>query len=69
VFLLPPTCYANAGGDSAAPVLKIVPVDGTAPVNGDVQTQLSDMLAEITVSTELSRLAESGDAPNFVQVN
>ena len=28
----------------------------------------ADMLAEITVSTELSRLGDSGAAPNFVKV-
>ncbi len=60
----------SSRGDTASPssVLKIVPVDGDALVNGDAQTRLDDMLAEITVSTELSRLAESGRAPNYVQV-
>jgi len=53
-------------------VLKIVPVDGTALVNGLSQTKLSDMLAEIIVTTELSNLAEDrsrmSEVANFVKV-
>jgi hypothetical protein len=57
----------------AAPVLKIVPVDGSAPVNGQPQTKLSDMLAEIVISTELSQLgnretSKFNCAENFVEV-
>ena len=63
VFLLPSLVH-----NQSRPVLKIVPVDGNALVNGDAQTTLEDMLAEITVSIELSRLATSGKAKNFVKV-
>ena len=38
VFLLPPFHY-NEGGNGA--VLKIVPIDGDALVNGDAQTKLA----------------------------
>jgi len=65
VFMLPPFHYNEAGSGA---VLKIVPIDGDALVNGEAQTKLADMLAEITVSTELSRLGDSGAAPNFVKV-
>ena len=54
-------------------VLKIVPVDGSCPVNGEPQTKLSDMLAEIVVSTDLNLLQngllikdEKFQAPNFI---
>ena len=54
-------------------VLKIVPVDGNALVNGEPQTKLSDMLAEIVVSTELTRLKQYQSnqgreyaSPNFI---
>ena len=54
-------------------VLKIVPVDGTSLVNGEPQTKLSDMLAEIVVSTDLNLLQEGFlqegvrfVAPNFI---
>ena len=54
-------------------VLKIVPVDGNCPVNGEPQTKLSDMLAEIVVSTDLNLLQkgfftkeEKFQAPNFI---
>ena len=58
----------------ASPVLKIVPVDGTAPVNGQPQTKLSDMLAEIVISTELSDLGNRDKhlencTANFVEVS
>jgi hypothetical protein len=57
----------------SAPVLKIVPVDGSAPVNGQPQTKLSDMLAEIIITTELSHLRQREKhvddfAANFVEV-
>lgn len=48
------------------PVLKLVPVDGTVEVNGDAQTMLEDMLAEIVVSSELSSLVSR--ACNYVQL-
>lgn len=65
--------------DKDPPVVKIVPVDGTALVNNQVQTKLSDILAEIIISTELSKLATTtngGDgldstftvAPGFLSV-
>ena len=54
-------------------VLKIVPVDGNALVNGEPQTKLSDMLAEIVVSTDLTLLQKGVynrglrfEAPNFI---
>ncbi len=54
-------------------MLKIVPVDGSAPVNDQPQTKLSDMLAEIIVTTELSNLAndkkDQAQAANFVEVS
>ncbi len=58
----------------SAPVLKIVPVDGSALVNGQPQTKLSDMLAEIVISTELSDLGNREShaencAGNFVEVS
>ena len=40
------------------PVLKIVAVDGSAPVNGQPQTKLTDMLAEIIITSELSKLRD-----------
>lgn len=63
--------YLLPAATESAPrnVLKVVPVDGAALVNGGEQTLLCDMLAEITISTELSRLYDSGDAPNFLQVS
>lgn len=59
----------SGGGGVAPPVLKIVPVDGGTVINGGDQTKLKDMLAEINVSHELSRLAEMGKAPNFVKAS
>lgn len=54
-------------------MLKIVPVDGSALVNDQPQTKLSDMLAEIIVTTELSSLANvkrgQAQAANFVEVH
>ena len=55
----------------SAPVLKIVAVDGSAPVNGQPQTKLSDMLAEIIITSELSKLRNTTKncrAENFVEV-
>jgi len=63
VFMLPPS-----DGEDGYPVLKLVPVDGDARVNGDAQTLLEDMLAEVAVSTALSRVSQSGQAVNFVQI-
>ena len=37
-------------------VLKVIPVDGSALVNGQAQTKMDDILAEIIASVELSRL-------------
>ena len=53
------------------PVLKIVAVDGSAPVNGQPQTKLTDMLAEIIITSELSKLRDfvgNFRAKNFVEV-
>ena len=47
---------------------QVVPVDGSAPVNGEAQLRLMDILAEVTVTAEMSGLAKSGAATNFVQV-
>lgn len=55
-------------------MVKIVPVDGEALVNGQPQMKLMDMLAEIIISSELSKLSsqqEPGadiDAPGFLTV-
>ena len=61
--------------ESNSSVLKIVPVDGNALVNGELQTKLSDMLAEIVVSTDLNNLQEGFhvenmrfEAPNFISL-
>ena len=58
---------------TAPSVLKIVPVDGRREVNDQPQTKLSDMLAEIVVSTELNRLkgyksklGNEYSAPSFI---
>jgi len=52
------------------PVLKVVPIDGDIPVNGEVQTKLEDMLSEVIISNALSKLRMK--APNmtsgFVEV-
>jgi serine/threonine-protein kinase haspin len=45
--------------DKDPPVVKIVPVEGSALVNGHPQTKLADMLGEIIISTELSKLAQN----------
>lgn len=66
VFLLPSTLQTNP--DLPPPVLKVVPVDGTALINGEPQTLLKDMLAEIVVSAELSKLGDQGLASSFVKV-
>merc|ERR1712223_310608 len=59
--------------ESNSSVLKIVPVDGNALLSGELQTKLSDMLAEIVVSTDLNNLQEGFhvedmrfEAPNFI---
>ena len=49
-------------------------VDGPAPVNGQPQTKMADILAEIIASVELSRLSDFHSdeslpaAPSFVTV-
>ena len=57
-----------AGNDR--PVLKVVPIDGDIPVNGETQTKLEDMLSEVIISDALSKLRQ--EAPNttfgFVEV-
>lgn len=57
--------------NSEPAVLKIVPVDGNSPVNGETQTKLSDMLAEIVVSQALTRLKKyiSKEGIQFVSSN
>jgi len=63
VFLL------GAAGDDR-PVLKVVPIDGDIPVNGETQTTVEDMLSEVIISDSLSKLRM--EAPNvtagFVEV-
>ncbi len=61
VFLLPKEDQeeGDEGNNRDHPVVKIVPVGGQALVNEQPQTQLQDMMAEIIISTELSRLASS----------
>ena len=50
-------------------MVKIVPVDGQRLVNDQPQTKLTDMLAEIIISTELSDLSKSSSlAPGFLNV-
>ena len=57
-----------AGNDR--PVLKVVPIAGDIPVNGETQTKLEDMLSEVIISDALSKLRQ--EAPNttfgFVEV-
>ena len=43
-------------------------MDGTVNVNGQPQTKLQDMLAEIIISNELSSLASQNVAPGFLTV-
>ena len=55
------------------PVVKIVPVDGETLVNSQPQTQLMDILAEIVISSELSKLSSKttscgSKAPGFLTV-
>ena len=59
VFLLP-----EAEADNESCVVKIVPVNGDVLVNGQPQMKLNDMLAEIIISTELSRLSASMASKN-----
>ena len=67
VFLL-------ANKSKSPPVLKVIPVDGPAPVNGQPQTKMADILAEILASVELGRLSDFQSdeslpaAPSFVTV-
>ena len=63
VFLLPSD---EDEGDNV--VVKIVPVNGDVLVNGQPQMKLIDMLAEIIISTELSRLSSGSEAPGFLTV-
>ena len=57
--------------DDAPAVLKVVPVDGNSLVNGETQTKLSDILAEIVVSQALTRLTKyiSKEGIKFVASN
>merc|ERR1719466_701918 len=52
------------------PVLKVVPIDGDIPVNGENQTKIEDMMSEVIISDALSKLRL--EAPNttsgFVEV-
>ena len=59
VFLLPIEDRDEGDEEERDPVVKIVPVGGQALVNEQPQTKLQDMMAEIIISTELSRLASS----------
>eukprot|EP00092_Neocalanus_flemingeri_P038433 GFUD01041840.1.p1 GENE.GFUD01041840.1~~GFUD01041840.1.p1 ORF type:complete len:1113 (-),score=288.64 GFUD01041840.1:486-3824(-) len=63
VFLL-----GSEGADR--PVLKVVPIDGDIPVNGEKQTTLEDMLSEVIISCSLSNLrAEASNTTDgFVEV-
>lgn len=63
VFLL-----GSVGSDR--PVLKIVPVGGYIQVNGEEQTSLVEMLSEVVISTELSKLRDNdtNGTDGFVQV-
>ena len=60
--------------DDDPPVLKVVPVNGTTEVNGQSQTRLPDMLAEVVVSSELNKLKQVCNkrdkyaAPTFTQL-
>jgi len=59
----------GASGDDR-PVLKVVPIDGDIPVNGENQTKIEDMMSEVIISDALSKLRL--EAPNttsgFVEV-
>jgi len=59
----------GASGDDR-PVLKVVPIDGDIPVNGENQTKIEDMMSEVIISDALSKLRQ--EAPNttsgFVEV-
>jgi len=63
VFLL-----GSVGDDR--PVLKVVPIDGDIPVNGEVQTSVEDMFSEVVISGSLSKLREdsSNMTAGFVEV-
>ena len=41
-------------------------VDGPAPVNGQPQTKMADILAEIIASVELSRLSDFQSDESFI---
>ena len=40
------------------PVLKVVPVGGTIPVNEEEQTTFAEMMSEVVISTALSKLRD-----------
>ena len=50
------------------PVLKIVPVAGVEEINGETQTTLTEVLAEIQVSLKLSQLGKNDLTQNFVEI-
>ena len=63
VFLL------GAAGEDR-PVLKVVPIDGDIPVNGETQTTVEDMLSEVIISNALSKLRVEAEnvTAGFVEV-
>ena len=48
--------YLVGSEETEKPVLKVVPVGGTVPVNDEEQTGLADMMSEVVISTSLSNL-------------
>ncbi|KAM9314923.1 uncharacterized protein haspin [Pholidichthys leucotaenia] len=59
----------NSSGDTV--VLKIIPVEGTEKVNGEDQKTCGEILHEIIISKELSRLKEKqhNQTPGFIGLN
>merc|ERR1719186_1929448 len=60
--------FGSEGEDR--PVLKVVPIDGDIPVNGENQTSVEDMLSEVIISSCLSKLrvGTSNTTVGFVEV-
>jgi hypothetical protein len=50
-------------------VFKIVPMEGSTPVNGEQQKCAGDILAEVDISLRLSRLRGEPGAPLFLAVS
>ena len=47
-------------------VFKIVPLEGSLPVNGETQKRSGEILAEVVIALTLSRLRDSTSMPPFV---